>query len=190
MSTAFLLTSFAFIFLAAAPGRTTFILILLATQGRLGNIFVGAAAAFFLQGLISVLLGGLLALFPQLIVQLLAGTLFIYYAYSFWIQSQKSIELQDIERNISVKSVFATIFLAEFGDVSQLAIAATAARSVSKISVFALAVIALWSITAFALLIGHNLKRLFRPSLIQKTASFAFLAIGLFLLFRCAYLST
>ena len=39
MSMTLLLISFVFIFLAAAPGRTTFVLIMLASQGKLKNIF-------------------------------------------------------------------------------------------------------------------------------------------------------
>ena len=101
MSAMLLLTSFIFIFLAAAPGRTTFILVLLASQGRLKDIFAGATAAFFLQCFISVILGEILALFPQYIVELLAGLLFIYFAYSFWQQSKKSIELGRSDKNIS-----------------------------------------------------------------------------------------
>jgi len=68
---------------------------LLASQGRLRDIFVGAAAAFFVQSFISVLLGEVLALFPQFILELAAGILFIYFAYSFWIQSKKVIELKN-----------------------------------------------------------------------------------------------
>lgn len=185
MSTTFLLTSFIFIFLAAAPGRTTFVLVLFASQGRLKNIFIGAAAAFFIQSFISVLLGEILALFPQPVVELIAGILFVYFAYSFWKMSAKSIELLDSDRNISIKSVFLVVFMAEFGDVSQLAIAATAAKSSSKFSIFVLAVIALWIITGIALLVGHNLKQLFKPSLIQKAASVAFLIMGFVLLFQC-----
>jgi Ca2+/H+ antiporter, TMEM165/GDT1 family len=189
MSATFLLTSFIFIFLAAAPGRTTFILVMLASQGRLKNIFAGAAAAFFIQSFISVLLGEVLALFPLFIVNLLAGALFIYFAYSFWSQSKETIELRDSDKNISIKSVFLIVFMAEFGDVSQLAIAATAAKSSSKFSIFALSLIALWTITGIALLVGYNLKRLIKPSLIQKTASIVFLVIGVYLLFQSASFS-
>lgn len=179
-----LLTTFLFIFLAAAPGRTSFVLMMLASHGRLKSIFVGAAAAFLIQCMFSVLLGGLLVLLPQALVQLASALLFIFFAYSFWKQSEKSIDSKLVPREIGAKSVFLVIFMAEFGDVSQLAIATSAAKSSSKISVFILAVIALWIITGVALLVGHKLTQKIMPDLIQKIASLAFLSIGMFQFFQ------
>jgi putative Ca2+/H+ antiporter (TMEM165/GDT1 family) len=154
---------------------------MLASRGKLKNIFAGAAAAFVIQSLISVLLGGVLVLLPQLIIQLTEGVLFIFFGYSFWKQSQTSLNLKDSERDISAKSVFFIVFMAEFGDVSQLAIATTAANSSSKLSVFVLGVLALWAITGVALFFGHNLKRLIKPSFIQKIAGLVFFIIGIVL---------
>ena len=184
MPTTNLLTSFVFIFLAAAPGRTTFVLMMLASQGKLKNIFAGAAAAFVIQSFISVLLGEILVLLPRLVVHLSAGILFIFFGYSFWIQSQRSLNIEIMPREISAKAVFLIVFMAEFGDVSQLAIATTAANSSSKLSVFMLAVLALWIITGIALMLGHNLKRLIKPSLIQKIAGLVFFVVGAGLLFQ------
>ena len=184
MSVASFVTSFIFIFLAAAPGRTTFILVLLASQGRFKDIYLGAGLAFFLQSMISVLLGGVLSLFPHFVMELVAGVLFIYFGYSFWKQSKEPIAIRSTDKNVGIKSVFWIVFMAEFGDVSQLAIAATAANSSSRLAVFVLAVIALWSITGLALWVGYNLKRLMDVSLIQKMASVAFVLMGLVLLVK------
>jgi putative Ca2+/H+ antiporter (TMEM165/GDT1 family) len=184
MATKDLLTTFILILLATAPSRTTFLLIMLASQGKLKNIFAGAAAAFLTQSIISILLGQILALFPQAIVELVAGTSFIYFSYSFWRQSHKSLDIKLNNRDISAQAVFSIVFMAEFGDVSQLAIAASAAESRSKLSVFILAVTVFWIVTGIALWLGHNLTRLFKPSIIQKTGSLAFFVIGLVLLFR------
>jgi Ca2+/H+ antiporter, TMEM165/GDT1 family len=183
MTATLFFTTFLFIFLAAAPGRTTFVLILLASQARLTSIFMGAAAAFFVQSLISILLGRVLALFPQFITYLAAGFLFLYFAYSFWRQSQKSQDRAIPHVAFNARSVFLLVFMAEFGDVSQLAIATAAARSPSKLVVFFAAVTSLWLITGGALFLGHHLGRALRPQLIQKVASVGFAGAGLFLAF-------
>ena len=183
MSIVFLLTSFLFIFLSAAPGRTTFVLIMLASKGHLKDIFWGAAAAFFIQCFISVLLGNVLMLLPQSVVELCAGIMFLYFSFSFWKESNHSLEIQSSTKKISIKSVFTIVFLAEFGDVSQLAIAATASKSPSKMAIFIIAVIAMWIITGLSLCLGHNLKRISKTGFIQKMAAIFFFLIGLFLIF-------
>ena len=184
MSFAFLLTSFIFIFLSAAPGRTTFVLMMLASNGHIKNIFIGAATAFFIQCFISVLLGNILIYLPPSILDLCTGFLFIYFSYSFWKQSNKSMDLINSSENLTFKSVFLIVFMAEFGDVSQLAIATIAAKSHSKLVVFVLAVVAMWIITGISIIIGHNLKKFSKPFLIQKIASIAFFILGLYLIFR------
>lgn len=182
MSITLFLTSFTFIFLAATPGRTTFLLILLASQERLKKVFVGAAAAFLIQSLISVLLGEILGFLPKVTIELLAGFMFLYFGHSFWKQSKTTETFNGYKKSLSIRSVFIMVFMAEFADVSQLAIATTAARSSSKLVVFVSAVSSLWLLTAVALIFGHTLKRFIKPHLIQKVASIAFLGIGLFLL--------
>ena len=157
---------------------------MLASQGRLKTIFLGAALAFLIQSLISVLLGEILVLLPQTLVHVATGLLFLFFSFSFWKQSLKSADLSLTLPEISAKSVFVIVFMAEFGDVSQLAIATTALNSTSKFAVFVLSVIAMWLITGIALLVGHNLKHVMNPSLIQKIASVLFLAFGSFLLYQ------
>ena len=184
MSITILLASFLFIFLAAAPGRTTFILIMLASHGNPKSIFIGASAAFLIQSLLSVLLGQLLTHVPPFVVEVGAGVLFVCFGFQFWKQAHKSQDIKIAERKIGAKSVFLVIFMAEFGDVSQLAIAAIAAESASKLTVYILAVMALLAITVIALVLGQNLKRMINPNLIQKIASLAFFAMGIILLIR------
>ncbi len=176
------LSIFIFIFLAAFPGRTTFLLILLAASGNTKRIFIGAALAFLIQCLISVVMGQFLAQVPQAYVEIVAGLLFIYFSRKFWIESRRNLDVVRINQDHSIKSVFILIFAAEFGDVSQLAIVASASRASSKMTVFLLAVSAMWLITAVALMLGQKLKDYLKPELLQRAASLLFLALGLYLL--------
>jgi putative Ca2+/H+ antiporter (TMEM165/GDT1 family) len=74
------------------------------------------------------------------------------------------------------------VFVAEWGDLTQLATAAFAARERAPIIVFASSTLALWAVTAIAVWIGHRASRLLRPDLLQKIAAVLFGAIGIALL--------
>jgi putative Ca2+/H+ antiporter (TMEM165/GDT1 family) len=176
-----IITIFTFIFLAALPGRTTFLLLMLAASGNAKRIFIGAALAFLVQSFISILIGQALHLMPHSYVEIGAGVLFLYFSRHFWIESKKSLEVTNLNQIHSVKSVFVLIFMAEFGDVSQLAIATSASTSSSKTLVFFTAVGALWLLTALAVFVGSHMGRLFKPVLLQKLASLAFLVLGIYL---------
>lgn len=186
MSISVFLGLFSFFFLAAAPGRTTFVLIALASKGPFRRLFFGAAAAFFVQSLFSILLGEVLGRLPQSAVEFIAGIAFLYFGYAFWRQSQRAEEFVSRENSVSAKEAFVLVGVAELGDVSQLAIATVAAKSASKVSVFIAAISALWVLCALALWIGKALKRVINPGLIQKLAGLAFVGIGLFFIVKAA----
>jgi putative Ca2+/H+ antiporter (TMEM165/GDT1 family) len=171
-----IMSAFFFIFLASLPGRTTFLLITLAVSGNPKKIFIGASLAFFIQCLISVLLGEALSFIPQSYFEIFAGLAFLYFSVHYWIESRKPLESK-IQPH-SIKSVFLAIFVAEFGDASQFAIATMAAQSASKIQVFLIAVAALWIISILAVLIGRSIKHQLKPSTFQKIAASFFLIIA------------
>lgn len=176
-----ILSLFTFIFLAALPGRTTFLLIVLAAGGHTRRIFIGAGLAFLIQCLISVVIGQFLVHVPQNDVEIVAGLLFIFFAGKFWLESKKAIDLTEAQHVHSIKTVFAVVFAAEFGDVSQLAIVTSASRASSKTMVFFIAVSALWIITAIALILGNKLRNFIKPNFLQRIASVIFLILGFYL---------
>jgi Ca2+/H+ antiporter, TMEM165/GDT1 family len=73
------------------------------------------------------------------------------------------------------------IFLAEWGDFTQLATAALEAKYRSPLTILLAAVLALWCVTALAIMLGHRLKQLIRPALLQKIAALAFALVGIVL---------
>lgn len=175
---------FTFIFLAALPGRTTFLLIVLAASGNAKRIFIGAALAFLIQCLFSVVIGEVLVFVPQSYVEIIAGLLFIYFSIQLWSESNKSHEVTVTPKVHSIKSIFVLVFAAEFGDVSQLAIVASTTRASSKTMVFFISVFALWIITGLALILGSKLGRFIKPAVLQKFASVLFFTLGLYLSFK------
>jgi putative Ca2+/H+ antiporter (TMEM165/GDT1 family) len=183
-------SAFTFIFLAAFPGRTTFLMLMMAARGRPLTIFLGALLAFFIQSLISVGMGHFLAFLPPWGIQMAAGILFIYFAFRFWHESSRRIDDAAHPQNQnSFWSAFLVIFIGEWGDVSQVAIASFSARNQqANFTVFLSAVFALWGIAGIAVLVGSRLGRVFKQAHIQKVAAVGFAITGLYLILRAGSL--
>ena len=177
-----IISLFSFIFLAALPGRTTFLLILLSTKGNRQKIFIGAALAFLVQALVSILMGEVFSFFPFKIIEALSGLLFIYFSWQYFLESKKDIHELDSNISNSVKSVFILVFMAELGDVSQLAIAAAANRASSKVLVFFVAIAVMWLITILALLFGKHIGYFLKQKFLQRAAAIIFFVLGIFLI--------
>lgn len=81
-----------------------------------------------------------------------------------------------------IATTFATVFLAELGDKTQLAVLSLTASSRQPLAVFVGAALALLAVTAIGALVGEGLSRVVPSWLLQKAAAIAFIAIGLILL--------
>ena len=80
-----------------------------------------------------------------------------------------------------IATTFTTLFLAELGDKTQLAVLSLTASSRQPLAVFVGAALALLAVTAIGVLVGEGVSRIVPPWLIQKAAALAFIAIGLFM---------
>ena len=181
------------IFLAALPGRTTFLIMLLASKNRALATFSGSSLAFLAQSLISVLLGGWLSQFPQRYINFGCGLLFLYFAVATWrekTQTEDPAATPDSRRRNEIQQAFTLIFAAEWGDVSQLAIASIAAQqtgadSISvKLTVWLGAALALVMTSALATVVGSHSHRILHPRLISKTSALVFAGVGAYLLYQ------
>lgn len=81
-----------------------------------------------------------------------------------------------------IATTFTTLFLAELGDKTQLAVLSLTASSRQPLAVFVGAALALLAVTAIGVLVGEGVSRIVPPWLIQKAAALAFIAIGVLLL--------
>lgn len=79
-------------------------------------------------------------------------------------------------------TTFATIFLAELGDKTQLATLSFSVGGTSRLTVFLAAALALVASTALAVIAGESLVRWVSPLVLQRTAAAAFLVIGAWML--------
>lgn len=75
-------------------------------------------------------------------------------------------------------TVFSTLFLAEVGDKTQLAVVAFASEATDRWTVFLAASAALVASTAVAVLLGASLARLVPTGWIQLVAGVVFVVVG------------
>lgn len=79
-------------------------------------------------------------------------------------------------------SAFVTLFLAELGDKTQLAVINMTAKSDSKLSVFLGASLALIAVTALGVLFGGILSEYIPTEWLQKIVAVAFIIVGILML--------
>jgi len=172
-------TVFTIIFLLELPDKTALATLLLATRHRPLPIFVGAAAAFVIQSAVAVAAGSLLSLLPREPIRIGAGILFLVMAAVIVRQNLKKQEVEEaraIERETQkhrrpFATAFLLVFVAEWGDLTQLATAALQARYRDALTVFTAATVALWAVAAIAVVLGNRLGALIPQRPLQFTAA-------------------
>jgi putative Ca2+/H+ antiporter (TMEM165/GDT1 family) len=187
-------STFALIFVAELPDKTAFATLLLSTRGNPWAIFVGVAAAFLVQSVVAVVFGSVFTHLPQNWVHLAAGVLFLAFAFFMWRRDEPEMK-KDAADSVESKpksgkemtgfgptvwTSFLLIFIAEWGDLTQLATASLVARTGETITIFVAAVLALWTVTALVIVVGNRAAKVINPLLLQKIAAVAFVAVGLY----------
>jgi putative Ca2+/H+ antiporter (TMEM165/GDT1 family) len=81
-------------------------------------------------------------------------------------------------------TAFLTLFLAELGDKTQLAVITMSASTESKVAVFAGAALALVLVTLLGVLVGGVLTQFIPTEWLQRIVAVAFIAIGVLMLFK------
>ncbi|MDE2140776.1 MAG: TMEM165/GDT1 family protein [Elusimicrobia bacterium] len=184
---ALFLSTFGLIFLSELPDKTAFATTLMAARRHPVAVFAGVTAAFLVQTAVAVLFGSLLNLFSPQWVRVGAGVLFLFFAWKMWNQvEEEPVEGVEGWRASSfthaATSSFLVIFLAEWGDLSQLATAALVAKHGRPLTIFLGAAAALISVSALAVALGHNLKGRIHPEKLSKVAAVLFAIVGLYFL--------
>jgi putative Ca2+/H+ antiporter (TMEM165/GDT1 family) len=158
-----LAVAFGVIALAELPDKTMIATIVLATRYRRLAVWLGVGAALGIQTLVAVTAGGLLSLLPQRIVLTITAVLFSVGAVlMIWsgLRSRSADRDQgpDTEATTSWWRMFAisfgVLFIAEWGDLSQLFSAGLAAQTGSPVSVFIGAWAALLVVSGIGVLLG------------------------------------
>lgn len=188
------LSVFAVIFIAELPDKTAVAALVLATRHKALPVFLGTALALTVQSIVAVAAGGLLSMLPTRPVHIGAGLLFLVSAFVMWRRRADDDNETDADGKKhhhhhpptfwrSFGTVFGVVFIAEWGDLTQLGTAALAARYDSPFAVFAGATLALWCVAAIAVFIGNRAGKLLNPELTKRIAALIFVLLGLALLF-------
>jgi Ca2+/H+ antiporter, TMEM165/GDT1 family len=181
------LTVFGVIFVAELPDKTAVAALVLATRFRPWPVFLGTALALTVQSGVAIVAGKLLSLLPERPVHLGAGILFIVSAIVMW--RRKTDEDDDgVDKKTpptflrAFAATFGVVFIAEWGDLTQLGTAALAARYNKPLTVFLGATIALWCVAAIATFIGNRAGRYLKPDVTKRVAAIAFVVLGVALI--------
>jgi Ca2+/H+ antiporter, TMEM165/GDT1 family len=181
------LSVFGVVFVAELPDKTALAALVLATKYRPLPVFLGAALALTVQSLVAVAAGGLISLLPPRPVHVGAGLLFLVFAVVMW--RRKHDDEEDGAKDgakaptflRATAAVFGVVFVAEWGDLTQLATAALAARHARPITVFCAATLALWCVTGIAVVAGNRAAKVLDPRRMQKVAAVVFAVLGVLL---------
>jgi putative Ca2+/H+ antiporter (TMEM165/GDT1 family) len=158
------LAVFPVIFLGELPDKTMFANLVMATKGRPLAVWTGAAAAFLVHVVIATTIGvGLFDLLPKKTVALIVAALFLAGAVYTLIEARRGGE-ESADQEVAggrrvVTTAFVVIFLAEWGDLTQILTANLAAHYHSALSVGVGALLALWAVAGIAVVGGQGLMR-------------------------------
>jgi Ca2+/H+ antiporter, TMEM165/GDT1 family len=159
-------TVFTVIFLLELPDKTALATLILATRHRALPVFGGAAAAFVIQSVVAILAGSLLSLLPRTPIRIGAGVLFLVMAALLIRRNLKNgqaaaqpatLEPEQGRPRRPFMTAFSVVFVAEWGDLTQLATAALQARYRDALVVFTAATLALWAVAGIAVGLGNRL---------------------------------
>jgi putative Ca2+/H+ antiporter (TMEM165/GDT1 family) len=182
-------TVFGVIFIAELPDKTAVAALVLATRHKAMPVFVGTALALVVQSLVAVAAGGILSLLPARPVHIAAGILFLVSAIFMWRRDDEEEKGTDANESGEPESFrraltksFLVVFIAEWGDLTQLGTAALAARYRAPVTVFLAASVALCAVAALAVFVGNRLSKLINPRHTQRVAAVVFVLLGIGLL--------
>jgi putative Ca2+/H+ antiporter (TMEM165/GDT1 family) len=188
VSLAALAAVFGLIFIGELPDKTMFASLLLAARGRSGLVWLGAAMAFLVHVAIAVTVGGVvLTLLPHRVVLVIVALMFLVGAVMSF-RAQDDDEGMDAARYRpggarTVGTAFAVIFIAEWGDLTQILTANLAARYNDALGVGVAATLALWAVAGVAMAMGKLIRRL-PATLIRGVTGCVLLALGALALFE------
>ncbi|HEY2126222.1 MAG TPA: TMEM165/GDT1 family protein [Streptosporangiaceae bacterium] len=179
--------AFVLTFLGELPDKSLFAALVLGTRYRPAFVWAGAAAAFTVHVGIAVTAGRLLALLPQHLVDGVVATLFLAGAVYLWLTSFRQQQPEDLDAARQggppasfarvAGTSFAVVFLAEWGDITQLTAANLAARY-DPLSVFVGATLGLWAVAAIAVNVGAKSLSVIPMAWVRRITAVILLALG------------
>jgi len=192
MNIAVALATFALIVPVELPDKTFVATLVLATRYRALPTWIGVGLAFGVQSLVAVTLGGLIAQLPHRPVTAVAAVLFLLGAFVLWrgasgadddeAETESEFEgkvRSGISGRRAVLASFTVLFVAEWGDLSQLLTAGLVVKYDDPVSVFVGAWAALLLVSGLGAVLGRVLLRHVRLAIIRRVGASVCLVLGL-----------
>jgi Ca2+/H+ antiporter, TMEM165/GDT1 family len=190
VSLSVLLGVFPVVFLGELPDKTMFAALVLSTKGRPAMVWLGAAAAFAVHVAIAVTIGvALFTFLPHRAVDALVALIFLVGAGLAVREARHERQREAREEHLVDRQAhghrraaliaFIVIFIAEWGDITQILTANLAARLHSPLSVAIGAVLALWTVAALAVVGGRGLLRWVNVATIRIVTAVLLIGLGI-----------
>jgi Ca2+/H+ antiporter, TMEM165/GDT1 family len=182
-------TVFGLVFVAELPDKTAVAGLVLGAKFPARWVFTGIAAAFLVHVVIATAAGSLLSLLPRRPVEAVVAALFLLGAVLIWREGVEDEEeeeekVENVPESAGFLKVaslgFGVIFLAEWGDLTQILTANLAAKYHDPLSVGIGAVLGLWAVGLLAILGGKTLLRVLPIKWITRVAAVVMVALGIF----------
>jgi putative Ca2+/H+ antiporter (TMEM165/GDT1 family) len=182
-------TVFGLIFVGELPDKTAVAGLVLGTRFPWRWVFAGIAAAFLTHVVIAVSAGSLLTLLPHRLVESVVAVLFLLGAVLIWREGledegEEEEEAQEVADDAGFWKIaslgYAVIFLAEWGDLTQILTANLAAKYHNPLSVGIGAVLGLWAVGLLAILGGKTLLAVIPIKWITRVAAVVMVALGIY----------
>ena len=166
MHIAIIAAVFPIIFVGELPDKTMFASLVLSTRGKPLSVWIGAAGAFLLHVVIATTIGvALFHLVPHRALDGIVAFMFLVGAVLAIREARKEqqeeglIEKEATSGRRVMTTAFVVIFLAVWGDLTQILTANLAAHYHSPFSVGVGALLALWAVAGLAVVGGQSLLR-------------------------------
>jgi Ca2+/H+ antiporter, TMEM165/GDT1 family len=175
---------FPVIFVGELPDKTMLASLVMATGGKPLSVWAGAAGAFLVHVVIATTIGvGLFHLLPHRAVDAVVAAMFLAGGVYAFVEGAKG-EHELIEHEAATDrrvftTAFVVIFLAEWGDLTQILTANLAAHYHDVISVGIGATAALWSVAALAAAGGQGLLRFVDIATVRRVTGTVLVVLGL-----------
>ncbi len=191
MSFAIVITAFLLIFPIELPDKTFVATLVLATRYKPLPVWLGVIAAFGVQTAVAVTLGGLIGRLPRTPVEIFAGLMFLTGGLILIRGAGKAdAEEAEAEHEFETKTKagihgwrvvgasFLVLFVAEWGDLSQLLTAGLVVKYEDPVSVGVGAFVALATVSALGALLGRALLKRIRLATIRRVGGGLCLLLG------------
>ena len=181
------------------PDKTFIATLVLATRYKPLPVWIGVSVAFLVQTVVAVTLGGLIGELPRMPVEIFAALMFMVGGLILIRGAGKAdVEEAETEHEFEAKAKagihgwqvvgtsFLVLFMAEWGDLSQLLTAGLVVKYQDRVSVAVGAFLALATVSALGAVLGRTLLRWIRLATIRRIGGGVCLLLAILSLMQVA----